>query len=324
MTKPLNQSHLLYLSSQSLDLPALVTSQIGQISCIISKPKSRFNFFSNIRFNFKIRNLHATQPIDALIIDHPRYLSDGLRSFVKKFNLPVIANALNFPFTQSLITKQHISGFLLPTCLSGDYPYSFSESHSAVVPINLAKTEYWKMTSYKSNILQLAVIGLNPDPSQQIKLMAALDVVKSLNPDLSVDLIIPTDANPAPLLDRIYKSHLVINLATDPVYLETTALAVAAGIPVISPKRDIHQFIPPKSFPGYIVSDWQIDTLSTIIQNSLTHPEETYRVAKNSQHWLKTNLGSTFLPLAWVNAVNQLLHASSQTTQSSFSNLSPN
>jgi len=220
----------------------------------------------------------------------------------------LIADNLNESFSLTPVIRTQLQGFILPSImLKGSQSVHPVEANSAIVPLALTKPPYWKLAGFKSKILNLVVVAVKPDESQFNTLTKALDVVKSLDPDISVDIISINDQDPNPFIARLRRAHLIINVSSDPVWTETSAAAVAAGIPLISPKRPLHQYIPPKDFPGYIVSDWQIDTLSMIIQNSILHPEETYRIAKNSQHWLKTNLGQTFLPFTWINALQQLL-----------------
>lgn len=316
MKKPLSQSHILFLSHRPLDLPPAVKNHIGSISTIVNQKPKFFRPFANLHLNWKIRSLHAATPIDAIVIDNPHFITDGLRSFARKFNLSVVADNLNNTFNRNVVLKTQLQGFLLPSIVvNGDQTSAPVEEHTAVVPLSLAQSQFWKLAGYKSKILSLAVIALNPEPAEYTKLATALDVIKSIDPEIYVDVITTSDQDPTPMTARLRKAHLVITVARDPVWTETAAVAVAAGIPLISPKRPLHQFIPPKNFPGYIIADWQIDTLTTVIQNAISHPEETYRLAKNAQSWLKTNLGNTFLPYAWVNGLNELLLLDPETTR---------
>lgn len=316
MTKPLNQSHLVFLSDQSFSLPDSVAVHLGRTTFIIDTHNPFFQFFNNLRRNWRLRHLHATTPIDAIIVDHPKFVSEQLRAFAKRYHLPIIANNLNNAFASDIITKSKYAGFLVSSIFAAyDQASTPIDTHSAVVPLFLSHSRYWNLASYKSRILSLAVIALHPHPNQLDQLMSALDVVKSVEPELTIDVITTNDQNPEPLTKRLRKAHLLINVAQDPAWTETTAMTIAAGIPMITSYRPLHHYIHPKFLPGYIVKHWQTDNLIPIIQNSIAHPEETYRIAKNAQHWLKTNLGSTFLPLTWVNGLNQLLSPVPETTQ---------
>lgn len=316
MSKPLNQSHILFLSDRPLELPPLVKNQIGSITSIVGKRHKFFRLIGNLHLNWRIRNLHATSPLDAIVVDHPKFISDALRVFANRFNLPIIADNLTNTFDRNVILKTQLQGFILPSVLiNGDQTSAPVEAHTAVVPMSLVKSHYWKLAGYKSKMISIALVAIHPDASEYAKVATALDVVKSLDPDITVDIISQNDQDPTPITDRLRKAHLVINVSRDPVWTELAAAAVAAGIPLISPKRPLHRYLQPKFFPGYIIADWQIDTLTTVIQNSLSHPEETYRVAKNAQHWLKSNLGTTFLPLTWLNGLNELLSPDPETRQ---------
>jgi hypothetical protein len=119
--------------------------------------------------------------------------------------------------------------------VNGDQTSAPVEEHTAVVPLALAKSHYWKLAGFKSKILSIAVIAMNPNPKELSKLTTALDVVKSIDPDITVDIISANDQDPTPLTTRLRKAHLIISVANDPVWTETAAVAVAAGIPLISP-----------------------------------------------------------------------------------------
>lgn len=318
MNKPLHQAHVVFLSDRPIQFPASVVEHVGQLTPLIFPQHRFFHFLSSLQCNWRLRNLHATNPIDAIIIDHPKFVSDNLRSFTRKFNIPLIADNLNNTFDHSIITRSQYHGFIASSmCANGNQPSGPIDTHTAVVPLSLSNPQSWKLAGYKSQITSLVVVALNAHPAEYNKLITALDIVKSLDPEMTLDIITANDQNPDPLIKRLRKGHVIINIASDPAWIETAALAVAAGIPLITPKRPIHRYIHPKLLPGYIVGDWQIDTLATVIQNSITHPEETYRIAKNAQHWLKTNLGATFLPMAWVSGLSQLLSPDLETNQSS-------
>jgi len=320
MKKTLSESRLLHISDELLELPPIIQGHLGQLfQLVVNKKKivrkegivqlkPRIKALTNLRTNWAVRKLYANTPFDAIIIDQPKLFSEGLHHFASKHAIPVIVDGVATNFYPNTVTRHFFDGFILPSQLLHESQNMLQpDSNAAVIPVDITKAHYWKSAGYKSQLLNIVVIALNPHQQQLNTLIKALDVVASLNPDLSIDIISTNDQNSVPLLKRIHKAHIVITVANDPVWIETAALTVASGIPLISPKRPIHRYISPKHFPGYIIADWQIDTLSTIIQNSIYHPEETYRVAKNAQHWLKTNIGSTFLPLSWVSALNQLL-----------------
>jgi hypothetical protein len=328
-----SDQHLLYLRDQFVQLPDAITQKWRKVSYLVTQKDTAQNqspstytlgsipILSGLILNRTLHTLHHTDPVNVIYASDTNKTHTLGRQIAKKFGLPLLLEFAHTP-EAGVSLNAPVIGILIH---ESEHQSKTSQTPAVILPTFIANSRYWRPAGYKQAITKCLI---SVDRHQQEKFAAILELVigicerhrylectlclpESLTklipaslPSNCVIAITPTTT--ADFATLIHDHHVVISCSSLEHALMETALTIAAGIPLIALENECTKIL---NQPQPVIESVAMHPphIFGTIAGILTHPEIAYQQAKNTQHWLKTNLSETFLPTAWLSAVSWIM-----------------
>lgn len=340
----LSKLHLLYIRDHYVGLPDGIDQQWRKISYLITHPDSLVShqqntvmlgsipIISRLILNRSLHTLHQTQSINVIYAVGSEKTHALGRQIARRFGLPLIIEFAHSPEAAVALTAPVIGSIVHEL----EHRPIHSKTPAVVIPTFIAQSRYWRPAGYKQAITKCLVTidQANQEQFQQIiDLVAGIgerhrglectfclpeSLTKHIQTSLPENCVLATLPSTTSEYAALIGDHqLVISCSSLEHALIETAVTIAAGIPFIALENQFTHLIN-QSQPVIESMALHPPHIFGTIAGILTHPEIAYQQAKNTQHWLKTNVSDTFLPTAWLAAVSWIITtAGFETTQSS-------
>jgi hypothetical protein len=328
-----SDQHLLYLRDQFVELPDAITNKWRKVSYLATQKNSAQSqlpssytlgsipILSGLILNRTLHTLHHTDPINTIYAAGNDKTQSMGRQIAKRFGLPLLLEFAHTP-EPGISLNAPVIGTLIH---ESEHQPKTSQTPAVIMPTFIANSRYWRPAGYKQAITKCLI---TVDRHQQDKFAAILELVigicerhrylectlclpesltkhiPSTMPSNCVLAITPTTT--ADYSTLINDHHVVISCSSLEHALMETAITIAAGIPLVVLENECTQIL---NQPQPVIESVAMHPphIFGTIAGILTHPEIAYQQAKNTQHWLKTNLSETFLPTAWLTAISWIM-----------------